>query len=179
MFIVLEGLDGAGKTEVSHLLANELGAYIYRTPPDDYKTIRSNVDSIGCKLSQFYYYMSGVFYASIQIEELINGGRIVICDRYYYSTLAYFSELPEANIVNISRLLQPDYAFFLNVADDAVREARVCGRANSGWAEEMCSKSYERSRIIAAYQRFNLISIETSDLSIAEVVERIKRCIQK
>jgi len=174
MFIVLEGLDGAGKSEVSKLLASSIDACIYRTPPAEYKQIRSLVDSAGCKRAQFHYYISGVFYASAKIKELVSQGHSVICDRYYYSTLSYFSDLPESKSIDTSNFLQPDFSFFLDVTDDAVREARVLGRAPAGWAEEMCSKNDERLRIISSYQRFNLIQIETSKLTIAEVVGEIR-----
>jgi thymidylate kinase len=174
MFIVLEGLDGAGKSEVSKLLASSIDACIYRTPPDEFKQIRNIVDSAGCKRSQFYYYISGVFYASAKIKELTSQGQSVICDRYYYSTLSYFSDLPESQSIDTSKFLQPDYSFFLDVADDAVREARVLSRAPAGWAEQMCAINDERLRIISSYKRFNLIQIETSRLTIAEVVGEIR-----
>ena len=63
MFIVLEGLDATGKSEIGRLLSQRLGATLYITPPTEYRSIRPDVDD-SSRQTQFYYYLSGVHYAS-------------------------------------------------------------------------------------------------------------------
>jgi thymidylate kinase len=171
MFIVLEGLDATGKSEIGRLLSQKLGATFYITPPAEYRGIRSDVDS-SSRQAQFYYYLSGVHYASKQIGELVAQGNSVVCDRYYYSTLAYFSDLSEAASVDLSGLLKPDHGFML-VCEESVRQGRAVQRGELNWAELLCAQDEQRARILKAYQQFDLRLVDTSSSAVEQVVEHI------
>ena len=171
MLIVLEGLDATGKSAVGQLLSQTLEASLYITPPTEYRSIRSSIDS-SSRQAQFYYYLSGVHYASKQIGEMLTRGTSVVCDRYYYSTLAYFSDLPEAASVDLSGLIQPDYTFLL-VCNESIRQDRAVQRGELSWAELLCAQDEQRDRILKAYQRFGLTLVDTSSNTVDQAVEQI------
>jgi len=87
-FIALEGIDGSGKTTVCKLLSKKMKAYLYKTPSWPFANLREIIDKTVDIKSRFYFYLSSVFHASAEIEELLKK-RHVVCDRYILSTLCY------------------------------------------------------------------------------------------
>jgi len=182
MFIVIEGLDGSGKSTVADELSQLLGAELYKTPPADYSVIREFVNNSENRDAAFYYYLSSVFHASSQIEALIQKGKSVVCDRYYYTTLTAYPDILEATYVDfwlhvdklVNRFFQPDFAFFLNVSNVKEREQRLRKRGELS-ADDLDSLNAEIiQRTITAYKRFKFIEIETSGLTITQVVAQVK-----
>ena len=55
-FIVIEGLDGAGKSEVSKKVARALGITHLESPIDPLKEIRTEIDENLCSKGRFYFY---------------------------------------------------------------------------------------------------------------------------
>ena len=86
--VILEGLDGVGKTTTIALLRERLGAVQLRTPPDEIRPYRSYFDAHPTTLRQGYYEV-GNFLAGAQMQKVIEGGTPVVCDRFYASTKAY------------------------------------------------------------------------------------------
>ena len=101
-FIVLEGLDGAGKSTHLKLLAKALGekgrrVYITAEPSSTAAggIIRETLSGISCRSAEE---LAALFLAdrinhnmnpSNGIKQFIDKGIDVICDRYYYSSFAY------------------------------------------------------------------------------------------
>ena len=186
MFVVIEGLDGSGKSTVSQMLAKSLKAKLYKTPPEEYEPIRAYVDSSSNRYAEMYYYLSSVFYASVQIKQMIDEGESVICDRYYHTTLAAYADLLESACVDLwnnldqflNGILQPDLVFFLDVTLEEERERRLLGRGNMSQNDRRSIEDTEcRSRMISTYEKFDLIKIDTSYLSEQDVVEKIRNYI--
>jgi dTMP kinase len=133
VFIVIEGLDGSGKTTQAVLLAEKLGKY--------YKvllTAEPSCGKIGTFLREGYLYeekrlpteAEGLLFAADRIEHMHNEvkpaldeGKIVICDRYIYSSLAYQGSaglsLEWIKTIN-ARALQPDFSVFIDVPSHKV-----------------------------------------------------------
>lgn len=91
MFIVIEGLDGVGKSTIAKALAKKIDAAILATPGDEFHNIRNDVELIyqDNYQSRQLFYMSTVVRVSEQARELINKGKNVIVDRYWLSTQVY------------------------------------------------------------------------------------------
>lgn len=98
MFVVFEGIDGAGKSTQIGLLAEELRRrgvepVLSREPTDGpwgrklresaTKGRMSAADELECFIRDRTEHVAGV------IEPALKAGRWVILDRYYYSTIAY------------------------------------------------------------------------------------------
>ena len=54
MFIVLEGIDGSGKTTVCQLLSNKINAQIYKTPSWPFSDLRDVIDKTVDIKSRFF-----------------------------------------------------------------------------------------------------------------------------
>ena len=58
MFIVIEGLDGSGKSTVSKYLAEKLNAKLLTTPGAGFKEVRKQLDTVfehNTKARQLFY----------------------------------------------------------------------------------------------------------------------------
>jgi dTMP kinase len=135
IFIVIEGLDGSGKTTQAVLLAKKLEKY--------YKvllTAEPSCGRIGKFLREGYLYegkrlpteAEGLLFAADRIEHMfsevkpaLDEGKIVICDRYIYSSLAYQGSaglsLEWIKTIN-ARALQPDFSVFIDMPPQKVIE---------------------------------------------------------
>jgi len=132
-FIVIEGLDGSGKTTQARLLAEKLSRShrtVYTAEPSRGK--------IGTFIRERCLYgekrltttVEALLFAADRIEHVENEikpamaqGRLVICDRYFYSSLAYqgSSDLSIDWIAEINRYaLKPNFAVFIDVTPEKV-----------------------------------------------------------
>lgn len=89
MFIVLEGVDGVGKSTLCSVLAQRLGATPYATPPKKYLALREQVDKDASPEAHYNFYRDGICDASEEIQSLLADGRRIVSDRYWLSTYTY------------------------------------------------------------------------------------------
>ncbi|MDO6505539.1 deoxynucleoside kinase [Colwellia sp. 4_MG-2023] len=121
MFIVIEGLDGVGKSTITQALAETIDAEVLSTPGKQFKKIREQLESIYQDNHQArqLFYMSTVVSVSEQVRELVNKGKNVIVDRYWLSTQVYHQWKSENNhfeLVDVAnRILIPDITIYLNL----------------------------------------------------------------
>ena len=135
IFIVIEGLDGSGKTTQAGLLAKKLSQKY-----NVLLTAEPSRGKIGTFIRQGCLYeeerlpteAEALLFAADRIEHLqkevkpaLDEGKLVICDRYIYSSLAYQGSagLSLAWIETINaRALQPDFSIFIDVDPERVLE---------------------------------------------------------
>jgi len=135
IFIVIEGLDGSGKTTQAALLAKKLSQnHIVLL------TAEPSRGKIGTFIRQGCLYedkrlpteAEALLFAADRIEHMqkevkpaLDEGKLVICDRYVYSSLAYQGSaglsLDWIKTIN-ARALQPDFSVFIDVAPERVLE---------------------------------------------------------
>jgi len=135
-FVVIEGIDGCGKSSVAKLVVKRIGkrAVLTREPTDSWigRAVKK-----GCKRPISPYTDALLFMAdrvlhTEHISELLATKKIVVSDRYYHSTVAYqaanlkevfkgdaFKWLLEANL-KIS--LHPDLTVLLVIPPEAALE---------------------------------------------------------
>jgi dTMP kinase len=132
-FIVIEGLDGSGKTTQAKILVARL-SQSYRAM----YTAEPSQGRIGTFIRESCLYgekrlptaMEALLFAADRIEHLENeikpaiaDGRLVVCDRYVYSSLAYQGSagLSTTWIAEANRYaLKPDFAVFIDVPPEKV-----------------------------------------------------------
>jgi dTMP kinase len=117
IFIVLEGIDGSGKSSVSKELALHTDALYYRCPPRILTPLRNTADS-SPYYTRYLYYLIGNYIAQREIRKLLTHTGVV-CDWYVYSTIAYHSVLLNKQL-RIPTILIPDKLFYLYATTEQI-----------------------------------------------------------
>lgn len=150
-FIVFEGIDGAGKSTQIALLRESLAKMGYTVhltaEPTDLDTGRMLRAALAGKSERSACEMATLFTLdriahNKEIEKTLAAGEIVICDRYYYSSLAYQGSLCDYEWVknmNIGcpDIRSPDLCVFLDLAPkDAIARISARGEATEIYEKE-------------------------------------------
>lgn len=123
--ILIEGVDGVGKTTITKLLCLKLGAQLFKSPQEPFEKMRVYYDNHHSHLARYLFYISTLVAASRDINEKLESGDLV-CDRYLVSTLAYHDILGvDTTVVDIDKLglPEPTYSFCLT-AKEYIRNER-------------------------------------------------------
>jgi len=141
LFVVFEGVDGTGKSTVSRMVHSELlrelpGRVILTVEPSDSWlgdcVRRANVEDVG-PFAEALLFMADRAEHTRQIASWLEQGNVVICDRYYASTLAYQGALLKEAMgtkkavewlkeVNRPIIIQPDLTILLTMKVSAALE---------------------------------------------------------
>lgn len=181
MFIVVEGVDGVGKTSVSKELVRILNAQYYKSPAPSLLDAKKVVDSSFDPISRYYFYRSIVQNDSMRISELLKRGHTVVCDRYTQSLYAYHVALDHRieKLYEISDLLMPDFEILL-VASTEVRRNRIRQREQ---AADLSTKMDLNDDFLVKVQEIlksrGMLTINTNDKPIDQIAAMIIAKIQK
>lgn len=193
-FIVFEGIDGAGKSTLSKMLAAKLsqgGSPTHETFEPTNSPIGSVIRNIlGRRILADEQTIAALFLADRldHIKNEVNGmlkqinkGRTVICDRYYLSSYAYhvphvsLDWIIEANDV-CRTLLKPDVIFFINIPVEISLRRLLQHRQSLDLFEtkERITQVYENyhKAIARVGDRENIIDIDGT-LPVQEVFDLI------
>jgi dTMP kinase len=149
-FVVLEGIDGCGKSSVAKLLVKKIGkrAVFTREPTDSWigKAVRRGEKRELSPYTDALLFMADRAQHTLEISKLLGRGRLVVSDRYYHSTVAYqaaclkdvfkgdaFRWLLDANL-RIS--LEPDLTVILDIPPELGLE-RIKGRSKLSRFEQL------------------------------------------
>jgi len=135
IFLVIEGLDGSGKTTQATLIAEKLSKkynVLLTAEPSRGKIGTFIRDRCLYEQARLPIETEALLFAADRIEHMqtefkpaLDDGKLVICDRYVYSSLAYQGSaglsLDWIKTIN-ARALQPDFSIFIDVAPEKVIE---------------------------------------------------------
>jgi len=135
IFLVIEGLDGSGKTTQATLIAEKLSKnynVLLTAEPSRGKIGTFIRDRCLYEQARLPTETEALLFAADRIEHMqtelkpaLEDGKLVICDRYVYSSLAYQGSaglsLDWIKTIN-ARALQPDFSIFIDVAPEKVIE---------------------------------------------------------
>jgi dTMP kinase len=188
IFVVLEGLDGAGKTTCAIELARAIGAEYMTTPSPAVRHVRQSIlDSFGgSQQAAQLFYLSTVFAASLQVRRALNAGKSVVLDRYFLSTQVYaqFRGSPLELDFLATELVPADVTIYLDTPL-AVRKERLSNRSCSAAdhetlttaADALLNELYRQKSglpVVGAWKRLSL-SDETVEDQIVRIADFIGR----
>ena len=143
-FIVFEGIDGAGKTTQLDRLEKaltEAGTPVFRTAePTSSDTGKLLRRALSGELKKSPAELALLFTLdrvehNKEIETALNEGKTVLCDRYYYSTIAYqgpsagFDWVKHMNL-DCPSIRTPDLCIFLDLSpDESIKRISARGEA--------------------------------------------------
>lgn len=152
MFLVIEGIEGAGKTTASNLIRKELEdsgiEVIHSREPggtelgEEIRRLLLNPNTTMKKEATLLLYMAARAHnLTEKIEPALEEGKVVLCDRYFDSTVAYQGigqgmgeqfcrDLHETVFGNRRNNGNPDYVIILLVSPKVSRE-RVASRGET------------------------------------------------
>jgi dTMP kinase len=198
-FIVIEGIDGAGKTTQIELLAAKLrreGRIVHVTAEPTASVsgglLRDALGGISnrttCELAALFV-LDRIFHNVNPngINAMIEKGIDVICDRYYYSSLAYqgsntdFDWVKDMNL-NCPEIRVPDMCIFLDLAPEESLKRISKDRTTTEIYEKLDTLKSVRERFFAVFDllkdRDNIKIVDTTGCSIDEVAEKIAREVE-
>ena len=195
-FIVFEGIDGAGKTTQIELLTRSLteaGRRVYRTaePTESVSggLLRDALSGVSkrtpCEMAALFV-LDRIFHNTNPvngIEKMLADGVDVICDRYYYSSLAYQGSETDPKWVqdmNLScpEIRRPDVCIFLDLTPEQSMERIGKGRVTVEIYENVDRLSRVRDRFYGVFEALK----ETDYVCVvnaARPIEEIHRDIVK
>jgi dTMP kinase len=192
-FIVIEGLDGCGKSahvELIKIFLQEKGKIIVETKEP---TMESEA---GRKIKQLLrgeiklepmerqklYVQDRNEHLKNKVIPAVKEGKFVVCSRYAFSTIAYGSSdgLDTEVLVGMTKdFLLPDLTIIINVSPaECIKRIEKRGEVKELW-----EKKAKLERVDKVYQKFpgmfeNIVMIN-GERSIEEVFEDIKKEINK
>lgn len=181
-FIVFEGIDGAGKTTQINLLAkylSEQGRAVYCTA-EPTETVSGGLlrDALSGVTRRTVCEMAAMFvFDRINhnvnpvngIQKMLADGFDVICDRYYYSSLAYQGSGTDPEWVsnmnlNCPEIMRPDVCIFLDLTPE-----QSMARINRGRATQEIYENEEK--LTAVRNQFYRVFEQLRDRDNIQVVD--------
>lgn len=188
-FICIEGIDGSGKTTQAKRLVRNLRSRgydaVYTTEPSDGKIgtligdfVLSRKDRIPIALEALLFSADRVDHVQAVVEPLLKQGKIVVCDRYVCSSLAYQGaaglDLNWMDCVN-KFALKPDLTLFLDVSPE-LGLARL--RRKKSVMETVKNLKKVRDVYLSLVQQKRMVLLDGTR-SIDEVTENVLNIVLK
>jgi len=187
VFICVEGIDGSGKTTQAHILVEALKKEgfeaVYTTEPSNgvfgkmlRKHILEGTRRVPVVVEAVLFSVDRFDHIESEVKPLLKRGKIVVSDRYVYSSIAYqgASSLSQKWLKEINkRAIKPDLSIFIDVPPEI-----VIGRINRQRSvmETLQTQKRVREAYLKLVEEEDLLVIDGA-LSKKEVAERIQKVV--
>jgi len=189
-FIVIEGIDGTGKSTQVRLLAEWFAAHgrevvVSREPTDGPwgKKLRDSAASGRLSPAEEleYFLNDRRQHVDEVIAPALATGKVVILDRYYFSTMAYQGargfDPAEIRRLNEAFAPLPDLLLILDLEVDAAHE-RIGSRGDTANEFEQRDALERCRQIFLSLQHEPYARVIPSNCSIAEVAARLQQAVR-
>lgn len=192
-FIVFEGLDGAGTTTQSKLLVQKIPSSYFTFEPTDSAIGKLIRDILHKKFNVNPVTLTHLFvadraehlYGENGIIQRCKNEQIVICDRYFFSTLAYqalsapFDTIFELN----NKFPVPEILFFLNTSvDECMKRVTTRGEKKELF-EEASIQNNILSNYLKSFARYEDFGLKTifldGNLPIETLLSQELNCLKE
>ena len=184
-FIVIEGLDGVGKSTAVQGVADMLGGRVCSSPSENMKALKHIFHEADVGLRTQYYELCNAEFSS-SLPTLLSHSTI-ICDRYVASTTAADLAFGSIDSIDFTQRLEdfkwppncevPDLTIHLTLDED-VRKSRIVQRGEGkDRFEAAIEKETFRNRHTTVYSYLSDIDLDITGMSPHEVVYSILEII--
>ncbi len=197
-FIVFEGIDGAGKTtqieQLAARLRNEGRPVAVTAEPTASVSGGILRDALGglqkrtdCEMAAMFL-LDRIFHNVNPhgIKALLEEGYVVICDRYYYSSMAYQGSRVDGTWVrdmNLScpEITRPDICIFLDLSPEESLRRIAKDRTGTEIYEKKEILEAVRQSFFAVFEDIDdkVAVIDTTGCSIDEVAEKVADAVRE
>lgn len=138
-FIVLEGVDGAGKSTICDWISQNYGYQKHKSIGNTFATVKAHFSPKKVSIQERFSFLCGeAINNAFIVKENLDKGQPIIFDRYYYSTLVYCESLKTGISKSyeslFSALPQPDLVLYLDSSFEKI-ESRLSKRDNVSYIE--------------------------------------------
>jgi len=190
-FIALEGLDGSGLSTQSMMLKEYLlktgkKAVLTKEQTDNFigglikSSLKEHIKTSSLTL-QLMFVADRSHHLESEIEPAIKEGKIVISDRYLFSTLAFGSldvDIDFLKLIN-SKFRKPDLTFIIDCSPEVCLERISKERFHSEVYEEKNKLERVRKNYMSLKNYFPNVYIIDGNRSKEEVFEDVKKIVEK
>ena len=125
-FLVIEGVDGSGKSTTAIQLAERLGGVYVKSPSRQCQQLWGNFDQHSKSyLARFFFYTMSLCEAAQDIRKYLAAGTSVVADRWETSTILYHEQLLGMDLSTSLKglnLPRPDFIFILQPSLEVIFE---------------------------------------------------------
>ena len=187
VFICVEGIDGSGKTTQAHILVEALKKEgfeaVYTTEPSNGvfgKMLRKHIlegsRRVPVVVEAVLFAVDRFDHIESEVKPLLRRGKIVVSDRYVYSSIAYQGALSLSKkwLKEINnRAIKPDLSIFIDVPPEI-----VIGRINrqKSVMETLQTQKRVREAYLKLVDEEDLLVVDGAS-SKKEVAERIQKVV--
>ena len=186
-FIVLEGIDGSGKTTVAKMLLEKLTnmgysvAYTYEPTDSDIVTIVKTKyrDFRDPFIDALTFALDRLIHIKAEIKPLLERGFVVILDRYFYSSVAYQSAsgAPPEWVMEVNKwTLKPDLAIYLDVEPEVALMRKKATKSRFAEFEEL-SLLRKAREVYLELVKLGLLTLVDASRRVNEVYQDVENLV--
>lgn len=180
-FIVLEGLDGVGKSTLAQRYAQQYGYQLMTTPGRELLPIRSDIiSSLGdSETAKALFYAATVQAEGEKARSLVESGGNILMDRYRASTIAYAQQRGVTLDLSavMSQALRPHLSILLLLSEQA-RQQRLQQRGTTAEDLETLNPDF-RAGVMAQLEAECDVTLEITGATVEEAVGLLHDCIRQ
>ncbi|MGE4275061.1 MAG: dTMP kinase [Candidatus Methanomethylophilaceae archaeon] len=192
LFVVFEGIDGAGKSscmrELATILSQDAEVELTAEPSDGAIGMMLRREERFPPLAETLLFVADRADHTQRVRAWKDAGRIVLCDRYYASTLAYQSSALDGHAgdpewlweLNRPVVMEPDLTILLDVDPDVgLQRTSERGDASKFEKRDFLVRVRQRYLEIAQERGFTIIDASQGPAAVRAEAEAVIRKIME
>lgn len=155
-FIVLEGVDGSGKSTLCNWISTTYGYKQFKSIGNTFSKVKTNFAPDVVSVEERFSFLCGdAINNAFIVKEHLNNNQPIIFDRYFYSTLVYCESL-QSGVTNDFKFLfdslpKPDLTLFIDTKYEKMLE-RLSQRESTTFIEEYFSNEEKFNILLKNYK---------------------------